>query len=79
MQYMKGGFSYRAKVELEYHDPIWQPSFTEHRIKDAADYDHHRDYIHQNPVRAKTVLHAEDYPWSSINMVLDAMPDHFQR
>jgi len=79
MQYIKGGFSYRVKTELDYQRPIWQPSFTEHRIKDLSDYDTHVSYIHENPVRAGLVLDAKEYPWSSIGMDLDPMPAHFQR
>jgi len=79
MQYIKGGFSYRVKIELDYQRPIWQSGFTEHRIKDLLDYEQHVNYVHDNPVRAKLVLLAEDYSWSSIGMELDPMPDHFQR
>ena len=59
IQFIKGGFSYRAKRELGFNGPIWQPSFTEHRIKDAEDYAKHREYVVQNPHRAGL---ARDYP-----------------
>ena len=52
IQFIKGGFSFRVKKELGYRWEVWQQSFTEHRIKDAADSAHHRDYIRMNPVRA---------------------------
>ena len=38
LQYIKGGFSFRAKKELDFRQGIWQQSFTEHRVKDAGDY-----------------------------------------
>src|SRR5437588_11615083 len=41
MQFIKGGFSYRAKKELGMKFEIWQKSFKEHRIKDAQDYRSH--------------------------------------
>src|SRR5579862_3043857 len=30
VQYIKGGFSFRAKRELEFRAEVWQPSFTNH-------------------------------------------------
>jgi putative transposase len=38
VQYIKGGFSFRAKRELRYPFLIWQESFTDHRIRDDEDY-----------------------------------------
>ena len=68
LQYIKGGFSFRAKRELGYRYLIWEEGFTNHRIRDEQDYENHRDYIHQNPVRAGFVDRAEDYYWSSIRL-----------
>ena len=72
MQFIKGGFSYR-------HDKrghIWQASFTNHRIRDCEDYEHHRDYIWMNPVRARLASRPELYPYCSAAGVLrmDAVP-----
>src|SRR6266852_1029101 len=52
LQFIKGGFSFRAKRELPFAFEIWQASFVNHRIRDAEDYQHHRTDIWQNPVRA---------------------------
>jgi putative transposase len=41
VQLIKGGFSFRAKRELEWTGEIWQPGFTDH--------------IRMNPVEAKLV------------------------
>lgn len=49
MQFIKGGFSYR----LDERGSVWQPSFTNHPIRDWEDYEQHRDYIRMNPVRAR--------------------------
>src|ERR1041384_6579447 len=38
VQYIKGGFSFRAKKELGVQSLVWQESFTNHRIRDAEDY-----------------------------------------
>jgi putative transposase len=72
MQFIKGGFSYR----LQFRGPVWQASFTNHRVRDAQDYEHHREYIRMNPVRARLVARAEDYPYSSAapGMRLDPVP-----
>ena len=75
VQFIKGGFSFRVKKELGYRWEVWQQSFTEHRVKDAADYAHHRDYIRMNPVRAGLVRAAEAYPYSSAAIAdLDPCP-----
>jgi putative transposase len=63
MQFVKGGFSFR----LKFRGPVWQASFTNHRIRDADDYEHHRVYIQLNPVRAKLVAVASEYRYSSAN------------
>src|SRR5258708_21129333 len=52
VQFIKGGFSLRAKKELDFQSLVWQESFTNHRVRDPEDYERHRDYIHQNPVKA---------------------------
>jgi putative transposase len=64
-QYIKGGFSFLAKRELNYATLIWEESFTNHRVHDEEDYARHREYIHQNPVEARLVQKASDYPYSS--------------
>jgi putative transposase len=61
VQFIKGGFSFRLKSNL----PVWQGSFTNHRIRDDEDFEHHREYIRMNPVRAGLVRKPQDYPHSS--------------
>ena len=76
MQFIKGGFSYRAGKELQFKLEIWQAGFTNHRIHDVEDYERHRGYIRENPVKARLVERAELYPYSSAfpGMILDAAP-----
>ena len=65
VQFIKGGFSYRlGKIEKM---QVWQPSFTNHRIRDAEDYERHCEYIRSNPVRAKLVTELGAYPYSSVS------------
>ena len=58
---IKGGFSRRLASKL----PVWQRGFTDRRIRDREDFITHRDYIHNNPVRARLCQLPEDYPYSS--------------
>ena len=60
VQLIKGGFSYRAKRELGWKFDIWQPGFSDHRIRDEEDWTRHLEYIRRNPIKAKLV---EDYPY----------------
>jgi putative transposase len=72
VQFIKGGFSFRLKSGL----PVWQASFTNHRVRDDHDFETHRAYIRMNPVRAGLVGRAEDYPYSSATgkFAVDSMP-----
>lgn len=65
VQFIKGGFSYRAKKELGSNIEVWQKGFQDHRIRDAADYDIHVAYIHGNPGREQLCEDGRDYPYSS--------------
>jgi len=65
VQYVKGGFSFRARRELDYRGEIWQESFTEHRIRDSSDYLQHRIYIRENPVKRFLADSPERFPYSS--------------
>ena len=61
MSLIKGGFSHRLASRL----PVWQRSFTDHRIRDRSDFEVRRNYIHQNPVRAYLAEAPEQYSYSS--------------
>ncbi len=76
MQFIKGGYSYRAGKELGTSGEIWQRGYVDHRARNAQDYFTHREYIRLNPVRAHLVDAAENYPLSSAHpgFDLDAMP-----
>jgi hypothetical protein len=40
---------------------IWQPGFTDHRIRDEQDWNRHLEYIRQNPIEARLVEKIELY------------------
>jgi putative transposase len=50
-QLIKGGSSYDLGRAFQTHLPIWQPGFTQHLIRDGADYESHVRYIDANPVK----------------------------
>src|SRR5438477_12442795 len=65
VQFIKGGFSYRAKKELGSNMEIWQKGFSDHRIRDASDYRIHAIYVRHNPVRKHLCVKAARYQYSS--------------
>jgi putative transposase len=48
LQFIKGGFYYRAKREIHFAFEIWQAGFVNHGIRDAEDYKYHHTYIWEN-------------------------------
>jgi putative transposase len=66
MQLIKGGFSYRLKRQCGYEGEVWQPGFSDARIKDEQSFLRHREYIAQNPVKAGLADSAERYPYCYI-------------
>jgi putative transposase len=80
MQFIKGGFSYRVKKELGLHCEIWERGYVDHRIRDESDYEHHREYIEQNPIEARLANSLEGYPYSSSypGMELDPAPQELK-
>lgn len=65
MQLIKGGFARRASLQFESRQAIWQRGFTDHRIRDLADYERHKQYIWINPAKARLCASASKYPYSS--------------
>jgi putative transposase len=61
VQLLKGGFSFRARKEFDWHGEIWQPSFTDHRIRDEEDWNRHLHYIRSNPLEAKLARESSSY------------------
>ena len=65
MQFIKGGFAFRAGQELGFKAPVWQKGFSEVRVLDAEAFARVADYIRNNPVRRGLVSKAEEFPYSS--------------
>ncbi len=65
VQLIKGAYSHELGTLIGRKSEFWQRGFTDHRIRDARDFAHHQNYIHQNPVVARLVLVASEYRYSS--------------
>jgi len=74
VQFIKGGFSYRARKELGSNMEVWQKGFSDHRIRDTNDYRLHQIYIQQNPIRKNLCEKAEQYRYSSSHAGFDLDP-----
>ena len=47
---------------------LWQRRFWEHTIRDQDDYDHHVNYINNNPVKHGWVKHPRDWLYSTYHL-----------
>jgi putative transposase len=65
IQFIKGGYSHALRATFNRPGEVWQRGFTDHRIRDSADFEDHRRYIHENPVRRGLVESSADYRYSS--------------
>jgi putative transposase len=65
IQFIKGGYSYLVRKELERSCEIWQRGFTDHRIRDENDFQFHRNYIDRNPVQRNLVANVSGYRFCS--------------
>jgi putative transposase len=74
VQFIKGGFSFRARKELGLGGEIWQTSFYDRRVRDSVEHAQFRHYIHMNPVRRGLIPAPEEFPYSSANLMLDEVP-----
>ncbi len=78
MQLIKGGFSFRARKELGWVGEVWQNSFYDRRVRDAGEYVGFRKYIWNNPVKRGLVQTAEEFPYTSATLQLDAVPQRLK-
>src|SRR5260370_34085866 len=61
MQFIKGGFSFRAKKEAAFRDEVWQAGYNEHRIKEADDDAYQPRHICETPLPGVFASGASDY------------------
>jgi putative transposase len=63
MQLIKGRFSHRISHEFSYKGEVWQRGFTEVQVMNRENFEVHREYIGQNPVKAGMVVSGDDFPF----------------
>lgn len=61
VQLVKGRFSFRVKKEHGYLGEVWQRGFSEVQVMGRENFEAHRQYISQNPVKAGLVHAGEEY------------------
>lgn len=64
VQFIKGGFSFRASREFGMRAPIWQKGFYDARVWNPSQYEKSREYIHDNPVKRRLADQPQLYPYS---------------
>jgi putative transposase len=76
VQFIKGGFAFRAGRELSFKAPVWQRGFSEVRIRDLEAFQNVSEYIRNNPVKRRLVLDPVEFSYSSAfpGFVLDPAP-----
>lgn len=74
VQFIKGGFAFRAGRELGFGVPVWQKGFSEVRVLDANAYLGIAEYIRNNPVRRGLVFEASELPHSSAHAGFELDP-----
>jgi putative transposase len=65
VQLIKGAYSHALGTIRGRSAEVWQRGFTDHRIRDANDFAHHRNYVHQNPVVRKLATDPCQYHYCS--------------
>jgi putative transposase len=76
VQFIKGGFAFRAGREFGMRPPVWQKGFYDVRVWNAEQFESLRTYIHNNPVKRGLVNETSLYPYSSAHsgLELDFVP-----
>jgi len=54
----------RLLAHLAANAPLWQEEFFDHVLRSRESYSEKRDYVENNPVRARMVVHASDWPYA---------------
>jgi putative transposase len=80
MQYVKGGFTHRAKKELNHSRSIWQTSYFDRRVRNSQEFQDYVAYIHQNPVKGQLCADSKDWPYScaQADHELDPLPQRLK-
>jgi putative transposase len=63
MQAWKQWTSKRMTRELGFSGSVWQEEFFDHVLRSSESYSQKWDYVKENPVRARLVARADEWPW----------------
>jgi hypothetical protein len=63
IQAWKQWTSKRIGGELTFAAPIWQEEFFDHVLRSSESYSQKWEYVRENPVRARLVATADEWPW----------------
>ena len=76
VQFIKGGFSFRAGKELALRGEIWQRGFSDVRVLSTEQFVAYKAYILKNPLRRGLCNNPEDFAYSSAKChdLIDAAP-----
>ena len=74
VQFVKGGFAFRAGRELSFRAPVWQKGFSEVRVLDTEAYSGIAEYIRNNPLKRGLVSKASEFPHSSAHAGFELDP-----
>jgi putative transposase len=76
VQFIKGGFAFRAGRDFGFSPPVWQKGFSEVRVLDAETFHRASEYIRNNPVVRHLAVRPEEYPYCSAfaGFELDPVP-----
>ena len=80
VQLIKGGFSFRAGKLFRVPGNIWQTSFYDRRVRNAAEYETFRQYIYWNPVKSGLASKPEEFAHGSASQRarLDPVPQRLK-
>jgi len=80
VQLIKGGFSFRAGKLYHLQGGLWQTSFYDRRVRDAAEYEGFKQYIRWNPVKRGLARSPEEYVYGSASgsTELDPLPQRLK-
>jgi REP element-mobilizing transposase RayT len=72
---LKGITAKRANAMLALTGrPFWQAESYDHVVRHEHEFEHIRNYIEENPVRARLVCQASEYRWSSAGWATGGSP-----
>jgi DNA polymerase len=74
LQAMKSVTGHEVNKLLQREGRLWQPESYDHLVRDQGDFDRCREYILQNPVKAKLVSSPERFAYSSAALAAGEAP-----